>query len=468
MIKLCLLLAIIIGIALRAAAQNPPLTPNQALAREIFAELISINTTFERGATTPAAEAVARRLRAAGFPAEDVQVIGFAEKNKSLIARLRGTGKRKPILLLAHLDVVEALRTDWSFEPFTLTEKDGYFYGRGTSDIKDMAAIWAATLIRLKQERFVPDRDMILALTAGEEGAPGNNNGVRWLIEKHKNLIDVAYTINGDSGDPLERNGKKFARAVQASEKVFHNVLLEVRNPGGHSSQPRPDNAIYQLALALTRLANFTFPASLNEVTRAFLVAITPTQSADAAADIRGVLASPMDTSAATRFAARSPLYNALLRTTCVATRLEGGHANNALPQTARALVNCRMLPQDKVADVEATIRRVIADSGVAVSALDTAFLSPPSPIVAEVFDPIAKITKAMWGDVPVVPNMETGATDGLFLRNIGIPVYGVSGVVLDADDTRAHGKDERIGVEAFYEGLEFSYRLVKALAGGR
>ena len=458
----------VIGIPGLMWAQNPALTPDQALAREIFAELIGINTTLERGATTPAAEAVARRLRAAGFPEADVQVIGFAEKNKSLVARYRGTGKRKPILLLAHLDVVEALRSDWSLEPFTLTEKDSYFYGRGTSDIKDMAAIWAATLIRLKRERFIPDRDIILAVTAGEEGGSGNNNGVRWLIENHRNLIDAAYTINGDSGDPLERNGKKFARAVQASEKVFHNVLLEAHNSGGHSSQPRPDNAIYQLASALTRLASFNFPASLNEVTRAYLVAITPTQPAAAAADIRGVLASPMDTAAVTRFAARSPLYNALLRTTCVATRLEGGHANNALPQTARALVNCRILPQDKVADVEATIRRIVADTGVAVTPLDTAILSPPSPIVPEVFDPIAKITKAIWGDVPVIPNMETGATDGLYLRNIGIPVYGVSGVFLEADDTRAHGRDERIGVRAFYDGVEFSYRLVKAVAGGR
>ncbi|MEO7502585.1 MAG: M20/M25/M40 family metallo-hydrolase [Gemmatimonadaceae bacterium] len=462
------LLAIILGVARPAAAQTPTLRPEQAMARDIFAELIGINTTFERGATTPAAEGVARRLRTAGFPAEDVQVIGFTEKNKSLVARYRGTGKRKPIILLAHLDVVEALRSDWSLDPFTLTEKDGYFYGRGTSDIKDMAAIWAATLIQLKQERFVPDRDIILALTAGEEGGSGSNNGVSWLIENHRNLIDAAYTINGDSGDPLERNGKKFARAVQASEKVFHNVQLEARNSGGHSSQPRPDNAIYQLASALTRLANFNFPVSLNEVTRAYLVAMAPTQPAAVAADIRGVLASPMDTAAVTRFAARSPLYNAILRTTCVATRLEGGHANNALPQTARALVNCRMLPQDKVADVEAAIRRVVADSGVAVTPLDTATLSPPSPIVPEVFNPIARITKAMWGEVPVIPNMETGATDGLYLRNIGMPVYGVSGVFLEADDMRAHGKDERIGVKAFYEGVEFSYRLVKALASGR
>jgi acetylornithine deacetylase/succinyl-diaminopimelate desuccinylase-like protein len=467
LIRVFLLVALGLG-ARTSAGQSPALRANEVLAREIFTELIGINTTYERGATTPAAEAIARRLRAAGFLEEDVQVIGATEKNKSLVARFRGTGKRRPILLLAHLDVVEALRSDWSLEPFKLTEKDGYFYGRGTSDIKDMAAIWTATLIRLKQERFVPDRDIILALTAGEEGGVGDDNGVRWLIAKHRNLIDAAYTINGDSGDPLERNGKKFARAVQASEKVFHNVQLEARNPGGHSSQPRPDNAIYQLASALSRLAAFNFPASLNQVTRAYLVAIAPTQSAAVEADIRGILASPMDTAAVTRFAATSPLYNALLRTTCVATRLEGGHANNALPQTARALVNCRILPQDKAAEVEATIRRVVADSGVTVTPLDSVTLSPPSPIVPEVFDPIARITKAMWGDVRVIPNMETGATDGLYLRNIGMPVYGVSGVFLEADDMRAHGKDERIGVRAFYEGVEFSYRLVKALAGGR
>jgi acetylornithine deacetylase/succinyl-diaminopimelate desuccinylase-like protein len=443
-------------------AQSPTQSRDNALAREIFAELIGINTTYEHGATTPAAEAVARRLRAAGFPVEDVMVIGPTEKSKNLVARLRGTGKRKPILLLAHLDVVEALRSDWSMDPFTLTEKDGFFYGRGTSDIKDMAAIWTTTLIRLKQEHFVPDRDIILALTAGEE--TGADNGVQWLIAKHRDLIDAAYTINGDAGDPVERTGKLIARVVQASEKVFHNVGLEARNPGGHSSLPRRDNAIYQLAAALDRLAKFNFPPSLNDVSRAYFAAIAPTESATAANDIHGVLASPMDTAAVTRLSAQSVLYNSMLRTTCVATRLEGGHADNALPQTARALINCRMLPQDKVADVEATIRRVVADTGVAVTPLDTATPSPPSPIVREVFDPIAKITKAMWGDIPVVPNMETGATDGLYLRNIGMPVYGVSGVPVDADDVRAHGKDERIGVRAFYEGVEFSYRLVKAL----
>jgi acetylornithine deacetylase/succinyl-diaminopimelate desuccinylase-like protein len=456
------LLATLCVAARRSDAQSPALTADRALAREIFAELVGINTTYEHGATTPAAEAVARRLRAAGFPAEDVQVIGPTEKSKNLVARLRGTGKRKPILLLAHLDVVEALRSDWSLEPFTLTEKDGYFYGRGTSDIKDMAAIWTTTLIRLKQEHFVPDRDIILALTAGEE--TGADNGVQWLIANHRELIDAAYTINGDSGDPLERNGKKIARTVQASEKVFHDVGVEVHNPGGHSSLPRPDNAIYQLAAALDRLAKFNFPASLNEVTRGYFVAIAPTETAGVASDIRGMLSSPMDTAAVNRLSARSALYNAMLRTTCVATRLEGGHANNALPQTARALINCRILPQDNAAQVRATIRRVVADTGVAVTPLDSVTLSPPSPIVPEIFDPIAKITKAMWGDVPVVPNMETGATDGLYLRNIGMPVYGVSGVVLDADDIRAHGKDERIGVRAFYEGVEFSYRLVKAL----
>lgn len=460
-----LVVATLLAAARASDAQTPTLSRDQALAREIFAELIGINTTYEHGATTPAAEAVARRLRAAGFPAEDVQVIGPTEKSKNLVARLRGTGKRKPILLLAHLDVVEALRSDWSMDPFTLTEKDGFFYGRGTSDIKDMAAIWATTLVRLKQERFVPDRDIILALTAGEE--TGADNGVQWLIKNHKDLIDAAYTINGDSGDPVERNGKLVARVVQASEKVFHNVQLEARNPGGHSSLPRPDNAIYQLSAALDRLGKFKFPPSLNEVTRAYFAATAPTESATVANDIRGVLASPMDTAAATRLSARSVLYNAMLRTTCVATRLEGGHANNALPQTARALVNCRMLPQDKVSDVEATLRRVVADTGVVVSPLDTATPSPPSPISREVFDPIARITKAMWGDVPVFPNMETGATDGLYLRNIGMPVYGVSGVPIDYDDIRAHGKDERIEVRAFYEGVDFSYRLVKALTCG-
>jgi acetylornithine deacetylase/succinyl-diaminopimelate desuccinylase-like protein len=447
-----------------AKAQTPALTPDQQLARDIFAELVGINTTHDHGNTTPAAEAVARRLLAAGFPATDVQVIGPHDQNKNLVARLRGTGKRRPILLLAHLDVVEALRSDWSLEPFVLTEKDGFFYGRGSSDIKDMAAIWVAALIRLKKEGFVPDRDIILALTAGEESGGGPDNGVQWLVQTHRELIDAAYCINGDAGDPYELHGTRVVRNVEASEKIYHDLQLETHNPGGHSSLPTPDNAIYRLSAALNRLAAYRFPVDLNDVTRGYFRAVAPTAPANVAADMRAVAAIPTDTAAASRLSAQSAFYNAQVRTTCVATRLEGGHANNALPQTARAVVNCRILPSENPDSIEATVRRVIADNGVTATALDTAILSPPSPLVPEILDPIAKITKDMWGAIPVVPNMETGASDGIYLRNVGMPVYGVSGVFLDQDDIRAHGRDERIGVREFYEGVESSYRLVKAL----
>lgn len=445
-------------------AQGPVRTPDQQLARDLLAELVGINTTFEHGNTTPAAEAMARRLVAAGFPDSDVVVVGAGERNRNLVARLRGKGRGRPVLLLAHLDVVEALRSDWSLEPFTLTEQGGYFYGRGTSDIKDMAAIFVATLIRLKREKAVPDRDIILALTAGEE--TGNDNGVRWLLAHRRDLIDAEYCINGDAGDPLERDGRRVARVVQASEKVYHDLALEVRNPGGHSSMPVPDNAIYRLAAGLGRLAAYRFPASLNDVTRVYFDRMASTQTPDIAADMRALLRDPLDTAAATRLSDRSPLFNSILRTTCVATRLEGGHANNALPQTARAVVNCRILPQDAPAQVEATLRAVVADTAVAVIPIDTAIPSPPSPLVPSVFGPLEQVTRALWPGVPVIPNMETGATDGLYLRNAGMPVYGVSGVFLDADDIRAHGRDERIGVREYYEGAEFTYRFVRALGG--
>jgi len=446
------------------------LPPDHQLARDLLAELVAINTTHERGNTTPAAEAMARRLLAAGFPAGDVRVLGPATGNHNLVARLRGTGARRPILLLAHLDVVEARREDWSLDPFTLTEKDGYFYGRGTSDIKDMAALFVATLIRFRREGFVPDRDLILALTAGEESG-ADYNGVQWLLEHRRDLIDATYCINGDSGDPLTRDGRPFARNVQASEKVYMSFALAARNPGGHSSLPSRDNAIYDLAAALTRIAGYTFPIRLNEITHAYFTRVAATLSPALADDIPGVLRTPPDAGAEARLSAASPFFNAQLRTTCVATRVEAGHADNALPQTARAVVNCRLLPDERPADVVATIRHLVGggvgggDAPVVVTVLDSAVPSPPSPLVPEVMGALERVTAALWPGVPVVPYMETGATDGLYLRNAGMPVYGVSGVFLDAGDIRSHGRDERIGVREYYEGAEFTYRFLKALA---
>jgi acetylornithine deacetylase/succinyl-diaminopimelate desuccinylase-like protein len=441
------------------AGQSP--RADQAEARAIFAELIGINSTHDHGATTPAARGVARRLRGAGFPARDVQVVGPHQARMNVVARLRGTGARKPILLLAHLDVVEARRADWSVDPFVLTEKDGYFYGRGTSDIKDMAAIFVETLIRMKRDGFVPDRDIILALTAGEEGGP--DNGVQWLLAHRRDLIDAVYCINGDGGDPLAHEGKPYARNVQASEKVYMDLQLEVHNPGGHSSLPVKDNAIYRLAAALTRVGAFQFPARLNEVTRAYFERAAG--AAESAAITKEMnLVAVGDTAAMRRLSQASPFFNAQLRTTCVATRLEGGHANNALPQTASAVVNCRMLPDERKDDVLTALRTAVGDSDVTITVAQEPVPSPPSPLTPEVLQPIERLTAALWPGAAVVPSMETGATDGLYLRNAGMAVYGVSSVPLDVDDNRAHGRDERIRVAAFYAGLDYMNQLVRSL----
>jgi acetylornithine deacetylase/succinyl-diaminopimelate desuccinylase-like protein len=434
-------------------------------ARAIFAELVGINTTHDHGSTTLAAQAVRRRLIAAGFPAKDVVIAGTNPARMNIVARIRGSGVRKPIVLLAHLDVVEARRDDWSLDPFTLTEKDGYFYGRGTSDIKDMAAIYVQTMVRLKREKVKLDRDVILALTADEEG--GTDNGVQWLLANRRPLIEADYVINGDGGDPVMRDGQVYARNVQASEKVYMDLRLEVRNPGGHSSLPVKDNAIYRLSAALGRVGAYEFPMRLNEVTRAYFTRAAAAAPDTIAARMR-MIGETGDTTAMRRLAAGSAWFNAVLRTTCVATRLEGGHANNALPQVAAANVNCRMLPDERPEDVIEAIRRAAADTAVHVTVTSEPVPSPASPLVPEVLEPVDSITASMWPGAAVVPSMETGATDGLYFRNAGIPVYGVSGVPLDADDIRAHGQDERIRVEAFYRGLEFTWRLVRALAAAR
>ena len=447
--------------ALPAQSQNS----EHALARDIFAELVSTNTTFHHGNTTPAAKAVARRLLAAGYPAADVKLLGPDDNNQNLVVRLRGSGAKRPILLIAHLDVVEARREDWSMDPFTLTERDGYFYGRGTSDDKHMAAIFTATMIRLKRERFTPDRDIILALTSGEEDDDAYN-GVKWLLTNHRELIDAAYCINGDAGAPLAKDGKVFSRNVQASEKMYLDLQLQVHNAGGHSSEPVPDNAIYHLAAALTRISRLELPMQLNEVTRAYFERAAALESPDVAADMK-LVSTRGDTAAARRLSTRSAALNAQLRTTCVATRLEGGHANNALPQSAGAIVNCRLLPTDKQDDVVAAVRRAMNDTAVSVTVVNPVKPSPPSPLVPEVIGPIERVSAKYFPGAPVVPAMSAGATDGLYVRNAGIPVYAVSGVPIDADDHRAHGRDERIRVAAFYTGVDYTYDLVRALTSG-
>lgn len=465
-------LALFPTLSFASAVGAQSLTSYQTLGRDLLRELVETNTTYSAGSTTKAAELLAARFRAAGFPAADVQIVGPDSgrdaKDKNLVVRFRGRGTRRPIMLIGHLDVVEARRADWVLDPFTLTERDGHFYGRGTLDMKNGDASWVAALLRMKQEGLVPAGDYILALTAGEEGG-GGYNGIRWLLANRHDLVDtVAYVLNADAGGGELRGDKPIDMDVQAAEKVFQTYHLTVRNPGGHSSLPETDNAIYRLAAALQRLAAYAFPVQLNPVTRAYLTRTASLNSGQLAADLRAVSAGSVpDSAAAARLSARSPFYNAQLRTTCVATMIEGGHAVNALPQRVTATVNCRILPGVPAADIERTLRRVVADSAVAITPSDTARPSPPSPLPPAVEETIRSVTASMWGPLPIVPDMETGATDGLYLRNAGLPVYGVSGYFADPnvpDDNRAHGLNERISVKRFYDQLEFTYRLLKAL----
>lgn len=447
-----------------AAAQTPlPSDADRAVARELLRELIEINTTEATGNTTLAAEAMAGHLRAAGFSEADLFIGGAHPRKGNLVARLRGNGRGgPPILLLAHLDVVDARPEDWSRDPFRFIEEDGFFYGRGTQDDKAQAAIWIATLLRMKREGFTPARDIIVALTADEEGGP--HNGVDWLIENHRDRIAAAFALN-EGGWGEVRAARNAVNQLQASEKVYQSFRATVRNPGGHSSLPRRDNAIYSLARGLGRLADFSFPATLNEVTRAYFARSAEVETGQVAADMRALASAQTADAAVVARLAASPLFNSMMRTTCVATRLEAGHADNALPQTATALINCRMLPGHDPEDVRRTLVRVLADTSIAVQAVGTARPSPPSPLEPRIVGTIERTSRESWPGAVVVPTMLTGATDGLMLRNAGIPTYGISG--LFHEDIRAHGRDERIGVRAFHEGQEFLYRLVKAFASG-
>jgi acetylornithine deacetylase/succinyl-diaminopimelate desuccinylase-like protein len=457
MLKHFLLIAIVAPIAFAAP---PPLDDaTRQLTRDIYKQLIEINTTDSIGNTTTAAVAMAERLKAAGFPPADIQVLGPNPRKGNLVARLRGSTNQKPILLVAHLDVVEAKREDWSLDPFKLTEQDGYYYGRGTSDDKAMASMFIANLIRYKKEGFVPKRDIIVALTADEEG--GKFNGVSWLVNEHRDLIDAAFAIN-EGGSGRLKNGKRLYNGVGASEKVYVSFALSTQNKGGHSSVPRADNAIYELAEGLTKLAKFQFPVELNEVTRTYFDRMSKIEEGPIAADMAALAKG--DPAAAARLS-ETAAYNALMRTTCVATRLEGGHADNALPQSAKATVNCRVLPADSADEVRNTIVKVLGDPGIEVTWIDRPKPSAPSPLDAAVMGPIEKVTSEFWPGVPVMPLMGTGATDSLYLRNAGIPSYGVSGLFGELGDNRAHGRDERVGVAEFYDSLQFLYVLVKRLA---
>lgn len=454
-----------------AAQQNPiftpgALTPDQQAAHDVYKQLIEINSGDVTGSVTPAAQLAAAAFRRAGFPDSDIFVGGPRPEKFNTVLRIHGRDRaRKPLLLLAHIDVVEARKADWSadLDPFVFTERDGYYYGRGTSDDKAMASIFIANALRLKREGWVPDRDVIIALTADEES--GTANGVDWLLKNHPELVNAGLVINEGGGGVL-RDGKPLFNTVQATEKEYTDFTLRVTNRGGHSSVPRADNAIYALADALAKVAHYRFPTQLNDVTREFFTRTAALETPEVGRAMRAVVANPRDAAAVDVLSA-DPRYNSMLRTTCVATMLKGGHAPNALPQLAEANVNCRIFPGVPFQAVQDSLTRVIGDTSVHITANVLSTVSAaPSPLLPELFAPVQRITRELWGDIPVIPTMSTGATDSKFFRDRGVPAYGVSGLFLDPSvDARAHGRDERMRVRSYYEGQEFLYRLTKALA---
>ncbi len=469
-----LLSALLLSIAASVASAQPKtsiytpnaLTPTQQVARDIYKELIEINTSVTTGNITNGALAMAKRFRAAGIADADIFVGGPRPERHNVVARLRGKNPagRKPLLLLAHIDVVEALKADWSpeFDPFVLTEKDGYFYARGTADNKAMASIFVANLFRMKAEGYVPDRDIIIALTSDEESGPFNGAG--WLTEEHRNLVDAGIVIN-EGGDGTLRNGKPIANNIEVAQKITTNYTLHVTNRGGHSSLPRDDNAITSLADALAKVGRYRFPTQLSEVTRAFFTQTAKLEAPSMARAMRAVVANPADKAALAVLTANEE-YNTLLRTTCVATMLSGGHATNALPQLAEANINCRIYPTETAESVRKVLERVVGDTGVKVLIKTQRPSSPPAVLSPEILNAVGQATREVFGDIPIIPTMLGGATDSRFFRTLGIPAYGVSGLFMDpTTDARAHGRDERMRVQSFFEGQEFLYRLTKLLA---
>ena len=442
------------------------------LSRDIFKQLIEINTTDSVGNVTTAAEAMADRLRAAGYPATDIQVIGPNDRKKNLVARLHGSGKKKPVLLIGHLDVVEAKRSDWTTDPFQFVEQDGYFYGRGTQDMKGADAILVTAMIRFRKENYKPQRDIILALTADEEG--GRSNGVDWLVKNHRDLIDAEFVLNPDGGGVQLEDGKPVMMEMDATEKLYSDYQLKAINPGGHSSLPVADNAIYHIADALAKLERYRFPFELNDVTQAYFSQMSKTETGQKATDMKAILSTPPDEQAIARLS-DDPLNNSLMHTTCVATRLDGGHANNALPQTARANVNCRILPGHSIEETRQTLIKIVDDPKVTVGSVgsDGEVQSessprksfPPPPLLPQVMNPLERVTHEMWPGMPVVPAMATGASDAVYTSPAGLPTFGISGLAIDVNDVRAHGKDERLPVRSFYDGVEFYYKFLKAVA---
>lgn len=462
-------LALVIAlIAVQARAQTAAPRPDQVAFRDLYEELVETNTTLSEGSCTLAAERMGARLLAAGYPAADVRVLATPERPKdgNLAAVLRGSDPAAPpLLLLAHIDVVEANRADWDRDPFTLVEESGYFYARGAADDKAQAAIWVDTLVRLRAEGFIPRQDIKIALTCGEETAD-TWNGVEWLLEAHPDALSAGFALNEGARSRLDPDGNRLALEIQAGEKVYQDFQLEITNPGGHSSRPVPDNAIDRLANGLVRLWDQPFPLEVNATVRAYLVAMAEVTPA-LAADMHAVAAERPDATAAGRLSAADPAFNAILRTTCTPTMVNAGHAPNALPQRARANVNCRILPGHTAAEVKADLERMIADPGIVVTLVgEPDPVSPPPPLTPAIVDPIIAAAETHWPGVPVVPSMATGATDGRFTNAAGIPTYGVTGLFADPDGGGTHGLNERIRVRSLYEGRDFLFDLVKAYAG--
>ncbi len=459
-------------------AQAPKITPvspeDRAQAIAVFKQLIEINTTdTSLGNVTTATTAMQKLFLGAGFAAEDVHLLGPDPRKQNLVVRIKGTGNAKPVLFLCHVDVVEALPKDWHTDPFKFVEKDGYYYGRGTQDMKESDAALVATFLRLHREGYKPGRDLILALTADEEG--GSFNGAQWLVMNHRDLVDAAFVINPDSGGLELEHGKPVTANVEATEKVYADYQVTAVNPGGHSSLPRPDNAIYELTAALTKLAAYSFPFELNGVTRAYFEALAKQEPVQTATDIHAILATPPDVTAAARLSAE-PQFNSSFRTTCVATRLSGGHANNALPQTAQANVNCRIFPGHSPEQIRQQLIGLFGDSKLSVKYVaDTGVVSDtaperkaivPPPPLPEVFDPLTALVDAIWPGTPVTAVMENGASDSIYFAQAGIPSYGFSAVALERNDVRAHGQDERLPVDSYAKSLDFFYAFVKSLGG--
>jgi acetylornithine deacetylase/succinyl-diaminopimelate desuccinylase-like protein len=449
-------------------AQAP--ASDESAFRALYKELVEINTTRSVGNCTQAAEAMRARLAASGIAAQDMQILAPPDRPKdgALIAVLHGRDRAaKPILLLAHIDVVEARREDWQRDPFKLVEENGWYYARGASDDKAMAAVFTDSLIRYRTEGFKPRRDIKLALTCGEE-TPDTFDGVHWLIETHPQLLQAAFALNEGAGGELDKSDKPVALQIQAGEKVYQDFALEATDVGGHSSRPTKNNPIARLSAGLARLAAHNFAISFNPATRGYFEVEAKLVPADVAADMRAVLQNPADEAAAERLWAVNAGWNSSLRTTCVVTQISGGHAANALPQRARANVNCRILPGVPIAEVQQEIVRVLADDRIAVApAGDSGMQSPQPPLSEQIMVPVRKVAATIWPGVAIVPTMSTGATDGRFLNASGVPTYGLSGMFHDAEGARAHGLNERIRVKSLLNGRRFLYEVVKLYADG-